>query len=93
MTTLLQELYEVVVDGNVCDRASFLTIHAPKIRAALELQAKVKLIIAGLRAEAACAPNGYTFGQQAACNRAGELADALERELNAAPPAGKEEPA
>lgn len=39
--------------------------------------------IIDLRAEAACAPNGHTFGQQAASNRAGQEADYLERLLAA----------
>jgi hypothetical protein len=41
MTTTLQELDEVLVNGDVFDRARFLVAYAAEIRAALELKARV----------------------------------------------------
>jgi len=48
---------------------------------------KLRLLIDSLRVEASIASNGYTFGQEAANRRSGEIADKIEVILNAQPPA------
>lgn len=45
------------------------------------LEARLRMMIIKLKAEAKAGPNGYTFGQQAACQRAGELAEELEKAI------------